>query len=177
MKHSDPFESKKRNIMHCLSCLPRKMLQLHGRENITEFVLHELGKKDCFNFERAAYIIDNPDFNCLKGVAGFCRPEAYVSQKDIWDEPDPFTEHMKKAAYNNKVRCFAKDSCVKRGGSDEQIVQQVSKDLGFEHPLFYAWKMKHDNHGILLYEKQDKEACDCSYLLEGLCLIGFCPVF
>ncbi len=173
----EPLEQKKQKILHCLSCLPRKILKLHGRDNVVEFVIHELGRKDCFNFERAAYIIDNPDFNCLKGVAGLCQAELYIPKKDIWDEVDDFSAHMQQTPYNQKVRCFSKESCVKHGDTDEQIVEKFSHELGFDHPSYYAWTMKHDNHGILLYEKADSESCDCEYLLEGLSLAAFCPIF
>lgn len=163
--------------MHCLSCLPRKILGLHGRDNVIEFVLHELSKQECFDLEKAAYVIDNPDFNCLKGVAGFCRPEAYQSKSDIWEDPDNFSEHMKKAAFNKKIRSFQQESYLKRGEKPEQIIEQICHELGFEKPSFYAWNMKHDNQGILLYEKHEPVECDCDYLLDGLCLIGFCPVY
>ncbi len=174
----EPLEQKKQKIMHCLSCLPRKILKLHGRDNVIEFVMHELGLKDHFDLEKTAYIIDNPDFNCLKGVAGVSRSELYQPKQDIWDEPEDFSVHMQNAPYNKQVRCFSKESCVRNGQTDEQIVEQFASDLGFEHPSFYSWPMKHDNHGILLYEKAEHDDhCDCEYLLEGLSLIGFCPVF
>lgn len=177
MKRTRKKSPQKKGVTHHLVGLPRKILQLHGRDNVTEFILHELSNEDCFNLERVAYIIDNPDFNCLKGVAGYCRPEAYHAKQTIWQEPDRFSEHMKKAQFNNKVRHFSKPSLVKKGSSDEQIVRSIAPELGFVHPFFYAWKMKHDNHGILVYEKKDDHADDYDYLLEGLCLIGFCPVF
>ena len=176
MKSKEHIEDRKRNIMHTLSRLPRRILQLHGRDNVIEFVLHELGRADCFNLHRAAYVIDNPDFNCLKGVAGFCKEEAYC-EPDIWDHPEKFSDHMKSCAYNNQVRCYNAESYLKHGKKDADIVKEIAKDLGFEHPSYYAWQMKHDNHGLLLYEKDDEEECDCDYLIDGLCLIGFCPVF
>jgi hypothetical protein len=66
---------------------------------------------------------------------------------------------------------------VKQGKKNEQIVEEIAHELGFNQPLYYAWNMKYDNKGILLYEKHNNESCDCDYLLDGLCLIGFCPVF
>lgn len=177
MEHNEALGERKQRIIELLSALPRKILGLHGRDNVVEFVLHELGRQECFDLEKAAYVIDNPDFDCLKGVAGFERPEAYDEKCDIWAEPDSFSEHMKKSKYNNTVRCYHRGSGVKKGEKDEKIVQEIAHDLGFEKPFYYSWNMKHDNHGILLYEKHDKADCDCDYLLEGLCLIGFCPVF
>ena len=140
-------------------------------------MLHELSRQECFDLSKAAYVIDNPDFDCLKGVAGFQSPEAFDLTCDIWAHPDSFSEHMKKASYNTAVRCLNRESCVKKGAQDEKIVQEIARDLGFDHPSFYAWNMKNNNHGILLYEKNDNTACDCDYLLEGLGLIGFCPIF
>lgn len=177
MEQKDSLAERKRAIMELLSSLPRKILGLHGRDNVVEFVLHELGRQECFDLEKAAYVIDNPDFDCLKGVAGFKRPEAYSFESDIWKDPENFSAHMKKSDYNNHVRCYHRNSGVKNGEKDEAIVQEIAHDLGFDKPFYYSWNMKHDNHGILLYEKHDAADCDCDYLLEGLCLIGFCPVF
>lgn len=177
MKRRHKTSRKKKNVTHYLAGLPRKILQLHGRDNVTEFVLHELGTEDCFNLQRIAYVVDNPDFNCLKGVAGYCHQEAYHPRHSIWEEPDIFSEHMKKSAFNSKIRNFYKPSQVKNGASDAQIVAEIARELDFSNPSFYAWTMKHDNHGILLYEKADNDSCPCDYLLDGLCLIGFCPVF
>ncbi len=177
MERNDSLAERKRAIADLLSSLPRKILGLHGRDNVVEFVLHELGRQECFDLEKAAYVIDNPDFDCLKGVAGFQRPEAYSLKSDIWTDPDSFSEHMKQSKYNNEVRCYHRNSGVKNGQKDEAIVKEVAQALGFDKPFYYSWDMKHDNHGILLYEKRDSADCDCDYLLEGLCLIGFCPVF
>src|SRR5262245_10115368 len=96
-------EMKKHAILNLLSTIPQKVLSLHGTENITEFVLHELCNTHCFDFKKAAYLVDNPDFDCLKGVAGFSSDEAYPKET-IWEKPELFTAHMKKAAFNKKVR-------------------------------------------------------------------------
>ena len=177
MEHNE-LDEKKQRILQKLSRLPRYMLQLHGRENIAEFILHELGKQECFNLNRAAYVVDNPDFDCLQGIAGYARDEEYgIIDKDIWDDPDSFSTHMKSCSYNGKVREFKKGSHIKQGLSEKEIVDQVAKDLGFDNPSYYSWPVKNDNHGILLYQKHDLDACDCDYLLDGLCLMGFCPIY
>ncbi len=162
-------------LLQCVSSLPKKMLSMHGRDNVIEFVLHDLGQG--FNLKRAAYVVDNPDFNCLKGVAGFDREQVYQTDKNIWQDPEMFTSHMQQAPYNQQVRCFLTESLVKKGKSDQEIVKNISGMLGFQDPSYYAWPVKHDNHGLLIYEKCDQGNCDCDYLLDGLCLIGFCPVF
>ena len=153
------------------------MLLLHGRDNVIEFVLHELCHEQCFNLEKAAYVVDNPDFNCLKGVAGFARSEAYEKEADVWKNPDAFSAHMQSSPFNQKVRSFEKESLCKKGASDDAIVSEVAQNLGLDHPSYYAWDMKHDNRGVLVYQKCDQEECDCNYLLDGLCMLGFCPVF
>ena len=68
------------DILDKLCHLPRKILSLHGHDNITELILHELCNEQCFNLEKAAYFIDNPDFDCFKGVAGHCRSQALRSR-------------------------------------------------------------------------------------------------
>src|SRR5947207_14497437 len=87
------------HVIDNLRRLPRKMLSLHGLDNVTEFVLHELCDKHCFNLQKAAYFIDNPDFDCLKGVVGVSHAELH-NIVDIWDNPAIFSEHITKSAFN-----------------------------------------------------------------------------
>ena len=63
--------------------IPKKLLSAQHVDNVAEFVLHERSHENCFNLRRAAYFVDNPDFNCLKGIAGFCRKEAYENTKNM----------------------------------------------------------------------------------------------
>lgn len=162
-----------------LSSLPRKMLSLKGHENITEFVLHELCNKQCFDLSKAAYFVDNPDFDCLKGVAGFCAVEAYNPETNIWANPSAFSTHMQGSQFNQKVRTITHKSMRKDNKKDQEIVDRVARELNLQTPGYYSWDMKHDNHGLLIYERQCKEgdSCDVDSVLNGLSLLGFCPIF
>jgi hypothetical protein len=166
-------------ILSQLSSLPRKMLSLRGQENITEFVLHELCGKHCFDLQKAAYFIDNPDFDCLKGVAGFCATEAYSPDGSIWNNPSAFSTHMQGSQFNQKVRTITHTSMRKDKKGDSEIVDRVARELNLQVPGYYSWDMKHDNHGLLIYERrcQEGDACDIDSVLNGLSLLGFCPIF
>ena len=85
---------KQNTMLRYVSQIPKKMLLLHGKDNVTEFVLHDLCHEHCFDIHRAAYFIDNPDFNFLRGIAGFSRDEAYAKCDAIWHEPEAFSQHM-----------------------------------------------------------------------------------
>jgi hypothetical protein len=165
-------------IMDCLSHLPRKMLALHGKENMPEFVLHELCHENCFNFNKAAYFIDNPDFNCCKGIVGFSRAESYVNNGNIWEFPDAFTAHMQSSPFNQKVRQWSYCSLKKTPVNEEELVAKVASDLNLKDPHFCTWNMKHDNHGILIYEKTNPDdGIANEQIMNGVCLLGFCPIF
>lgn len=166
---------KKHEILHRLSSLPAHLLRLHGNENISEFVLHELCDANCFNITKAAYVVDNPDFDCIKGVAGFSINEAY-NVKCIWDDPESFSEHMKKSSFNNKVRDFIKPSMRRAAQSDENTSKLVADFVGINKPAYCSWNMKHDNHGILVYETQISSPQDDEMLKNGACFLGFCPI-
>jgi hypothetical protein len=171
MKHEELVQ-----ILNRLNKLPRKMLRLQEYDNVTEFVLHELCNKQCFDIGKAAYFVDNPDFNLLKGVAGYYQPEAYAGD-DMWEQPSKFSAHMQGASFNQKVRRFHHGSMRKNKQSDDAIVQLISQEVGLKDPRYYSWDMKHGNHGLFVYEKScDGEGC-VDYVQEGLCLLGFCPVF
>lgn len=167
-------------IMNKLNILPRKILSLHGYDNIPEFVLHDLCHPECFNLSRAAYFVDNPDFDCIKGIVGFSQHEA-VPSDTIWQDPDSFTLIMQSSPFNRIVREYHDKSQYNRKKSDKEIAQKLAQDLQFVHPCFSTWTMKHDNHGILIYEASNQgSAHDAEiqhHLHNGVCLLGFCPIF
>ncbi len=167
--------AKKHEILERLSGLPQKLLRLHGNENVSEFVLHELCNADCFNIPKAAYVVDNPDFDCIKGVAGFCVAEACPAQQ-IWEHPEEFSQQMKKSPFNNKVREFMKPSMRRSSKSDDYASKTIADFVGIAQPGYCAWDMKHDNHGILVYETQLSCPVAQDVLRNGACFLGFCPV-
>lgn len=175
MKHED-LTPKHKKILIRLSGLPKKILALHGADNTTEFVLHELCGSHCFNLPKAAYFVDNPDFNCCKGVAGYCKTECLDDPEEAWQKPEPFSCHMQNAKFNQKVRELYHASI---GNENlEKSVQEIAQEIGIEHPTFYTWELKNGNKGLLIFE-QGEESCEeiKTYLEDGLSLLGFCPIF
>ncbi len=169
---------RQNKMLSYLSSLPRRMLLLHGIDNVTEFVLHDLCAEECFNLNKAAYFVDNPDFNCTKGVAGFSRDEAFAKIDAPWQDPRTFSAHMQLSSFNRQVRSLNRCSIKKGGETHADLAGMLAKDLGFKNYDFCSWQMRHDNEGFVLYEK-----CDSSdlfvkdHLLDGLTLLSFCPIF
>lgn len=165
-------------LLKKLSYLPNKIVSLHGTENISEFLMHELCNEECFNFSKAAYLVDNPDFNTIKGVAGFDCQEIFLEVENIWQEPERFSKHMKSVPFNQQVRMFEKDSFKKECVCDEDIIQAVAQALNIENPDFHCWHLKHDNHGLMLFEHQHAEPFwDDEDLENAFALLSLCPVF
>ena len=163
-------------LLTCLSCLPQKILSMHGKENVTEFVLHELCSKQCFNLTKAAYFIDNPDFDCLKGVTGFSQKDCTIDQKEKWSTPEQFSDYMNKCSFNKQVRAIQHPSATRAGVKPENIVAGLAQQLDLENPSFCTWNLKHDNQGMLIFQRGDTDKID-DYLNNGLCLLAFCPVY
>ena len=157
--------------------LPNQILAMPERENITEFVLHALCNEQCYNLEKAAYFIDNEDFNCVKGIAGYHRQEEFSDPLTIWSAPDKFSDHMRSCVFNQKVRSIELNSFKKSKLSQGAIVSQLAENLEFSNPTFFKWNVKYDNEGILLFQVNSESSKCESELLKGLCLLGFCPVF
>ena len=172
-------EQRQQEVLHCVCSLPRKMTQIHGVQNMTEFLLHHLAHKNCFNFSKAAYFVDNPDFDLLKGVAGFHKLEAFENN-DHWQNAEQFTSHMKDASFNRRVRSVGQKSTKKQQEAiDQNLIDALAQELELEKPQHCSWKMKYDNHGLLVFEladQQDRELVEQN-LEESLYLLGFCPVF
>ena len=176
MKRGDVSECRLK-VLHSLSRLPQRMLEMHGRENIAELVLHELASHACLNFERAAYLVDNPDFDCLKGLAGFCCDESYASDAgDSWLDVDGFSQHVQSAPFNQRVRAYSRPSFRRRGASDKEAAGALASELGMQTHAFHVWSMKNDNYGLLVYEPGANDAQDNDYLVSAVSLLSFCPV-
>lgn len=167
---------KHNELLKKLSLLPRKIVQAHGTENVPEFVLHDLCNKNCFNLNKAAYFVDNPDFDWLKGVAGFSQAESFDDSNDIWSNRESFSQHMKDSSFNQQVRNLSLQS-IKHGPSQVvDVVQKIALVLGLENPGYSSWSLKHDNHGLLVFEKPDQVFASEQDMENGLYLLGFCPV-
>lgn len=173
MKH-DEMQQRQFEILNSLSWLPRKMLSLHGTEHMTEFVLRELCNEHCFNFEKAAYLVDNPDFDCLKGVVGLSRKELASNAKNS----EELSVNFQNSDFNKKVRNFARCSLKRDCESEKDIAELIAKNLDLRNFGYCSLGFKHDNHGLLVFEKACQEdQVNEDYLLNGLSLLSFCPIF
>lgn len=165
------------SMLKSLCQLPKKILQVHGADNVTEFVLHELCDEQCFNLTRAAYFVDNPDFNCMKGVAGFSRDQAYAC-KELWNDPVAFSHHMEKSPFNQHVRAMMRHSFRKQQEQPDALAQTIAQELGFNNHAFCSWNMKYDNAGFIVFEKADEnDTAINDHAEHGFSLLGFCPIF
>jgi hypothetical protein len=171
--------SRYHQMLDCLGSLPQKMVTIHPRDNATEFVLHELCSEKCFNLQKAAYFIDNHDFDCFRGVAGFSKQEEYNNGDSHWDSPESFSDHMKSCSFNRKVRIINKQSFKKAGASQQDIVDHIGYNLDFGNPLCFSWPIKHDNEGVLIIERPQESEEDLfnRHLRQGVHLLAFCPIF
>lgn len=159
-----------------VTSIPKQLVLLHGLENLTEFLLHNLCQQNCFNISKAALFIDNPDFNHLQGIAGFHKNESYQSQENHWREPEQFSTHMKQAQFNSKVRDMCRCSIKANKKSEAEVVKELSQELDFSNPNYMVWPVKYENRGLLMFEKTEQDGVE-EYLHDALHLFGFCPIF
>lgn len=170
-------QKKENELLKCMCDLPKRLIDHHGKLNLTEFLLHSLCTKCCFNFSKAAFFVDNPDFDHLKGVAGFFVHESYPDGEH-WNSPDNFSSHMETSPFNQKVRAVLEKSPKRGGKPHDSIVRSLAEDLEMESPLHRVWNVKHGNHGLLVFEaNEDDRAFIDGHLEKALYLFGFCPVF
>lgn len=171
-------EKQEKALLQCLITIPKKMMFVHGIDNSAEFLLHSLCSAGCLNVTKAALLVDNPDFDQLKGIAGFMHTEAYKSEKDHWYEPENFTQHMGSSLFNQKVRSLMQKSIKRDGRTHAQSVDALAKELSFSNPLHASWPMKYDNQGLLLFEVNVDSPYFFQEHLESIIhLFGFCPIF
>lgn len=169
-------EQRMYEVLITVASIPKNLIELHGTENLSEFLLHTLCQQSCFNFPKAALFIDNPDFDHLQGIAGFFNIESYTSKESHWREPEQFSYHMKQAEFNNKVRKICRCSIKRNNRAEKEIVKELSQELNFSNPSYMVWPVKHENHGLLVFEKSDQVEIE-NHLENALHLFGFCPIF
>lgn len=168
---------RENDLLRCICSLPKNLITLHGTGNLAEFLLHHLCTACCFNFNKAAFFIDNPDFNHLKGIAGVFSHEAFP-RSGHWEDPQNFSRHMELSPFNQKVRSISERSPKRNGKEHAAIVRSIADDLELETPLFRLWNMKYDNYGLLIFEpSKDERDFIADHMDSVLQLFSFCPIF
>jgi len=172
------WPEKEQRILQNLSSIPDRILTLHGRDNITEFVLHDLSHEECFNLNKAAFFVNNPDFNCLKGVAGISSSEIPQGLwTNVWDQSEMFSTYMRNSPFNRKVRNFAQCSLERTEIPNEEIIKNIAHSVGIDEPGYYSLDMRHGNHGLFVFQKNAQDDGVEKYISNGVSLLGFCPIF
>lgn len=134
--------------------LPLKILSHHEVPGLEQMVLHDLSHENNFGFTKATYLIDNPEFDCLKGVAGFCNEECCYHKHDLWRDPYSFAGDMQHAAFHKDMNNFLRNGLrnKEKHVHCEDDVRELGLLLGMKQPSFFVWDMRHGNHGILIFE-------------------------
>lgn len=155
----------------------KNMILHHQRDNLSEFVLHDLCSAEGFKIRKAAYLINNPDFSCLKGVAGYYQPEIFDGVS--WLRPKDFSSHMQKAPFNQRVRSFVNGSLpsISSQALSMQQLHDIIDFLEIEDAGYHSWQSKHNNQGLFIFERpQDMEELN-DHLHNFLHMLSFCPIF
>lgn len=157
-------------LVDSLSALPHKILQHYHLGYLPQIILHELGHDHCFDLKRAIYLVNNPDFNHLVGIAGFCCKECVLHKKDLWSDPQAFPADMKDATFHNEIKKFVGSSL-----NDPKELMALGLELGLTNPQVFTWHMKHGNHGILIFEQDhDIAPWKQSLLHNAAALLSLC---
>jgi len=159
-----------------LATLPERMVQRHECENLAELILHELVDPSCHLFEKAAFFVDNPDFDCCKGITGLARADRL--QSDIMQtDHGTFSEHMRHNAFNKAVRNVTCHSGLKKGTPWPQRADELGKKISLQGHSWYVFPVKYGNTGVLLYQPHEHTEDMQEWLAMGAALLALCPVF
>lgn len=147
-------------IFEKLTEIPSKILLHNEVQDLPQIVLHDLLDDNAFNFNKAVYLVDNPDFDCLKGVAGYSSEECKFHKHDVWEDPDHFHQDMEQANFNSQLKQFLRNGLKRKdiNTHDEDDLTQLGQSLGLKNPSFLTWKMRHGNNGILIFETSEQIA-------------------
>lgn len=179
MKHWSQDLGAHGSLIDHLTKIPHCMLRNHEIDSLAQIILYMLSHADCFSFKRAAYFIDNPDFDCLKGGAGFQHEEVFVSPNLMCHSPQPYLERLSSSQYNKQVRDIARPSIKRQCDNinDSADFTTLCKDLGVTNAECVCWPLKHGNWGVLIFEHDSVlDPARRGLLDNAVSLLGFCPV-
>ncbi|HJM69243.1 MAG TPA: hypothetical protein QGF02_04820 [Candidatus Babeliales bacterium] len=159
-------------VLEFFSMLPERIVTLHGTDNVAEFLLYDICHHEDFGIQKAAFFIDSPEFNCMKGVAGINKENKFTGAH--WESPEDFSDHMNGCDFNQQVRMHEAGS-IHKSPYDPVKAKELSGNLDFKNPQYHSWSMKHGNRGFLIYEGDQKEPHE--HMVNSLHLLSFCPVF
>lgn len=178
MKKNFEDGSGEQLLLTMLLDLPNKILNHHEVDGLAQLILHDISHGHHFGFKRATYLVDNPEFDCLRGVAGYVDDECKHHKDDVWADPRTFVHDMREAQFHNQLLQLARSSIKKssKNANHLDIVRNVALDLGMVNPWVYAQDLRHGNHGILIVEEGVKrlDKDDHDLLAHISAILGFC---
>lgn len=166
--------TRRYELVSRLSSLPKRIVSIHDADHLADLVFCELCGKNCFDLRRAAYFLDNPDFDCCRGIIGFNASEVALSAAEIWENPMPVSNQVRRSPFYQKVRTMQHASVTKN--NSDYLLAEIAKELDIEKPQICICKARNDNHGVLIMDQPvDTEVYE--FLEHGISLLSLCPLF
>lgn len=157
--------------------LPQHILKNSHTSGMVDLILGHLASKECFNLKKAAYLLDNPEFNCTRGICGVetCGLEEVI--ENPWNCVEEAINQVSNQEFNKKIKCFTTNSLKNKKGkpcSEEEIIEFGRKHLELENPMFIEWTGRHGNHGLLFCEPLESASLEekMQFLKDTAVLLG-----
>lgn len=164
--------------LQSLLAIPHKILSRHDIENIAEYVLYELCHNDCLELNRAAYFVDNPDFNQFKGIAGISRDEHQAENYCIWNDSEKFCRLMQNSPFNGKVKNITVQSQKRSKQTESEFIDIIAKQLDVKNHEFHVLDIRHGNRGFFMYQPVKNHSKEMQSLIaDAVSFLAFCPLF
>jgi len=160
-----------------VAALPSKILNLHVDEqgHLAEFVLASLCDSTCCDIAKAALVINNPDFNCCCGAAGYLADEISSASNFATKETfERMCSDFDASLFHAKVRALNHTAYATTNEDYQQLVQE----LGFSSSAqICTMQLKNGNRGIFVYEPKKKLSDMLAHFIPLIIsLFGFCPL-
>ena len=165
--------SQKNSILQIAANIPYKMLEWYKHDctdNIAKLVLYEVCSKSCFNFKKAAFFVNNPDFQWCRGIIGY---EA-DGNKPVLDTESAIIDFFEKSPFHATTCSLAESSYMQ---NNDAYVKKIAKILHMQEPYFCTLPLKHGNDGLFIYEFFSSVNDDYKEIVQHIiALMGFCPL-
>ena len=110
----------------------------------------------------------------MHGIAGFYQNDH--TDDSAWENSERLSHHLPHCKFHNEVRSLKYGSYKKSNTAESQLIRHLARELGINNASYIVWRMKHDNHGVLIYEVDNDDADVRKSMHDAVHYLSFCPI-
>ena len=122
--------------MSLIFSLPTEILTLLNTpraDRLTDYIMARICDKQCCDIKKAAFFVNNPDFDCCRGVIGYHAND--LEGVAVHDESfDRIARAFDASGFNKSVKTFSSSALKK---NTQEHIDLMAHAVGLENPTVF----------------------------------------